>query len=101
MKQSPTISPTKKRKMMSRGGNNGGSGSSKASATKSSGGTRSLHGVGGSGRGGRPRSSNRASDDIPGFDRDDHRSPVGGRDPILDKRFFDGFVDDFDMSDLS
>jgi len=48
------------------------------------------------GRGGRPR----RVDDISGLDADE-RLGGGGRDQIADKRFFDGFIDDFDMSDLS
>lgn len=82
---------TLKRKM-NRGEKASSSKSAAGAKSSSAGGTRTSPG----GRGGRPP---RRVDDAAGFDADER--PGGSRDQVVDKRFFDSFVDDSDVSDLS
>mmetsp|Transcript_36183 Transcript_36183/g.77163 ORF Transcript_36183/g.77163 Transcript_36183/m.77163 type:complete len:102 (-) Transcript_36183:331-636(-) len=85
--------PAKKRKATNRGSGKA-AGKSPPVGKNSGGGVRGTSPSGA--RGGRPR----WPDDVPVFDVDEHNKR-GTRDHIVDKRFFDGFIDDFDMSDMS
>lgn len=85
---------TSKRKMNRVGSGGEKAASSAKSASKgSSAGMRPSAG----GRGGRHR---RVDDNMTGFNLDE-RPGGGSRDNVVDKRCFDGFIDDSDMSDLS